>query len=82
MKYANYMYACAQTLLLGKCHIVVHLSRRTIAMGVNQGGGPPHPICGGWGTQYQKFPHLFDHLYHEAQVLHGVRPNPVSHHGH
>ena len=37
---------------------------------IGGGGG----VTRGRGAQYQMSPHLFDHLNHEAQVLHCVRP--------
>ena len=62
-------------------------------MDVNQGrdrgqAPPPRTLLKGGGAQYQVVAippcpwHVFDHLYHEALVLHCVRPNPVSHHVH
>ena len=53
--------------------------------GVRQGDMPPppprapHHLEG--GGHNINVPHLVEHLYHEAQVLHCVRPNPVSRHG-
>ena len=43
------------------------------------GGHVPHLLEGG---EHSMFPHIFGHLYHEAQVMHCVRPNPVYRHGH
>ena len=57
-----------------------------LSMGANQGGGGGEtqgdiiPVIFwrvGDTISNVPTPHLFDHLYHEAQVFTNVRPNPV-----